>query len=273
MGDESVLGVAFDGTGYGDDGAIWGGEFLLANYRDYKRLAHIKYIPLIGGSKAIREPWRMALAWLNGAGIDWTDDLAPVKYAKEIQDVTEKDHKFKFDPLIVLQNQIINKINTPLTSSAGRIFDAVASILGIRQSIEMESLIDHNEKSAYSYDLRNKGSNIPDNEMYIVDLSNVLKEILSDVRSGINSAGIAGKFHNTLALMIGDVCSFLYSKSNFGSVCLSGGVWQNVTLFTKTLQTLQDRGFKVHFHQKVPCNDGGIALGQAIVASTISRGN
>ena len=252
-----VIGVAFDGTGYGTDGAIWGGEFLIANYARFERAAHLAYVPLPGGDKATREPWRTALAYLQRAGIAWSNDLFPARAADEAAQRA-------------VLHQIERGVNTPLTSSMGRLFDAVASLAGIRQivnfeaqaAIELEALADKMETGAYEFALR-------DSE---IDASPLLHALLADMRANVSRAIIAARFHNGVAHMTRDVCVRLREKFDVNEIVLSGGVWQNMTLLRTTVQVLRAENFFVYTHRLVPANDGGIALGQAVIAAAHARG-
>lgn len=275
--DEDVLGVALDGTGYGDDGAIWGGEFLLANCRGFDRLAHIKYIPLLGGELAIREPWRVALAWLAEAGIEWTEDLPPVSHLLEARSNQCEGYLSQVNRLDVIHSQLKSRINSPLTSSAGRLFDAVASLIGIRQiinyeaqaAIELEALVEPAEHARYPFYLDNiDGSHSENQDCHIINPEPMIVEIVDDLRSRVSVNIIAAKFHNTLAAMVKELCLKFQENCPAKAVVLSGGVWQNQTLFKKTVRAIQQDDFRVYYHQQVPCNDGGISLGQAMIAST-----
>jgi hydrogenase maturation protein HypF len=270
--DDYVLGVAFDGTGYGDDGMVWGGEFLLANYRDYKRVAHLVYTPLLGGEKAIKEPWRMALVWLAHSGISWDEDLPPVKFARQRKPGGSLD----IDLLEVLHNQLTLRINSPLTSSAGRLFDAVASLIGVRHTanyeaqaaIELEAEADRNVTSSYSFEI---STQLPrksgDESFHMIDPAPMFKEIVADLKAGLGQKVIAGKFHNTVVNLIAETCETIRTKYGVQDVFLSGGVWQNALLLTRIVPFLEERGFRVYTHRQVPSNDGGLALGQAAVAA------
>jgi hydrogenase maturation protein HypF len=247
-----VIGVAFDGTGYGDDGTIWGGEFLIADYAGYQRPAHLAPFLLPGGDAATRRPSRTALGLLYSLGIDW--------------DVALPTHEdLCYDDRTMLRSQLEHKINSPLTSSMGRLFDAAAALAGVRQqvnyeaqaAIEFEALVDPDERSAYSF------------EYYggLVNPKSVFDALIVDVLSGVSVHKISSKFHNGLARMVTEVCRKLSDQYDLSEVALSGGVWQNMTLLNKTVQMLEKNGFTVHFHQQVPANDGGLALGQAAVAA------
>ncbi len=251
-GDRPVIGVAFDGTGYGEDGAIWGGEFLLADYSDYRRAYHLTYVPMPGGEAAVREPWRLALAWLQQTGLEWEDDLAPVRASTHEARQT-------------ITRMLNIELNSPLTSSMGRLFDAVSALIGVRQrinyeaqaAIELEANVAADEESAYAFALR-------DGE---VDPSPVIQAIVTDLRAGVPKERIAACFHLAVADMVNDVCRLLCKEEGFSDVVLSGGVWQNQVLLKHTLRLLRQSGVSVYFHRRVPTNDGGIALGQAAIAA------
>jgi hydrogenase maturation protein HypF len=256
---QPVIGVAFDGTGYGEDGAIWGGEFLLADYLGYKRMSHLKYVPLPGGDTAIRKPARVALAYLWTAKLDWYPQLPPVASlcAQEIS---------------ILKSQLRLNINTPPTSSMGRLFDAVASICGIRQkvnyeaqaAIEFEALADHAE--AREYDFIIQPADNQNNDTSQVDPSPLFEEVINDLNNQIPVSMISGRFHNTIARMVYKVCDQIRRDTGVNQVVLSGGVWQNITLLNRTIHLLTAEHFNVFIHHQVPTNDGGVSLGQAGVA-------
>jgi hydrogenase maturation protein HypF len=270
-GDQLVIGASFDGTGYGEDGAIWGGEILIANYQGYQRPYHLAYVPLPGGDKAVREPWRMALAWLSRANIAWSEQLPPVHFA--LQEIPDPRRQ-----LDVLQRQIETGLNAPLTSSMGRLFDAVAALLGIRQivnyeaqaAIELEALVDPGEPGSYpiivpGIEAAEMGSGAATREM---DPSPMFHALLSDFLDGVPIPLIAARFHSGLASMVLQACQSLRQAYQIESVALSGGVWQNMTLLEKTVRLLSQHHFKVLFHQQVPANDGGLSLGQAVIAAS-----
>jgi hydrogenase maturation protein HypF len=250
-----AIGVAFDGTGYGPDGAIWGGEFLLGGYRGFERLIHLAYVPLPGGSAAIRKPARMALAHLLAAGVDLDEGMAPLRALAGAERAA-------------VEHQARTGLNAPLTSSMGRLFDAVASIAGVRHevnyegqaAIELEALVDPSEEGRYAYEIGERE----------VDAAPVIRQAAEDSRHGLSPAAISARFHNATAEMIVEVCSRIRSDRGLGVVALSGGVFQNVTLLSKTMQRLEQAGFEVLRHQCVPPNDGGISLGQAAIAAHAS---
>ncbi|MBP6016771.1 MAG: carbamoyltransferase HypF [Candidatus Promineofilum sp.] len=254
-GERPVIGVTFDGTGYGDDGAIWGGEFLIADYTGYERAAHLRYVPLPGGDLAVREPWRMALAHLRAAGLPWAGDLAPMYFGRE-----RGDHYLE-----ALDHQIERGLNAPATSSMGRLFDTAAALAGVRMTvnyeaqaaIEFEALVDGAEEGAYSFDYANG----------LIDPAPAWAALLEDRQAGIDTGRIAARFHYGVAHLTADVCRHLRDDHGLNEVVLSGGVWQNVTLLGRTLALLEQEQFIVYTHHLVPANDGGLALGQAIIGA------
>ncbi|MCC7130494.1 MAG: carbamoyltransferase HypF [Anaerolineae bacterium UTCFX2] len=258
-----VIGVAFDGTGYGEDGAIWGGEVLLADYGAYRRALHLQYAPLPGGDQAARAPWRMALAWLERAGLDWAEDLPPVRYALEQKEAA-------IAPLEALRGQLRSRINCPDTSSMGRLFDAVAALIGVRQTvnyeaqaaIELEAGLDGREPRFYPFELRDG----------VIDPAPMLRQALEDLRAGAGIATIAARFHNGVAKLTLEACSQLRAESGINKVALSGGVWQNSYLLTVSAGLLQEAGFEIYLHRQTPANDGGLSLGQAVAAAVKLNG-
>jgi len=256
-GSRPVIGLSFDGTGYGEDGAIWGGEILVADYKSYQRAFHLEYFPLPGGDAAIKKPARTALALLWSLGLEWDERLESVK------EFCAKDQ-------VTLRVQLEKKINTPLTSSMGRLFDAAAALAGVRQSvnyegqaaIEFEALADSAETGKYSFGLNQER----------VEIRTMLEALTKDVMAGVHLSKISAKFHNGLAEMARDVCLKIKSETGLDEVALSGGVWQNMTLLRKAVQLLEDEGFKVYIHHEVPTNDGGVSLGQAVIAAKRMRG-
>ncbi len=257
--DQPVIGVAFDGTGYGEDGAIWGGEFLLANYKGYKRVCHLSYIPLPGGDAAIRKPARVALAYLWANKLDWEPEYAPVA-------------ALCAEELSVLKSQLKLEINTPLTSSMGRFFDAAAAISGVCQqvnyeaqaAIEFEALADPQETSAYPFSI--EPDDLGEGGGTRINTLPVIEGLLSDRNNNVGLPTISARFHNTVSRMVAEVCVQVRKDAEVNKVVLSGGVWQNQTLLKRTYDMLSSLGFTVYTHQQVPTNDGGLALGQAVVA-------
>ncbi len=256
-GERPVIGLAFDGTGYGPDGAVWGGEVLAADYEEYQRALHLAYVPLPGGDRAAREPWRMALAWLDHAGLEWADDLPPVRYARA-------ESRGGIGLLEVVRGQLRSGLNAPPTSSMGRLFDAVASLLGVRQRMtyegqaasELEALADPDETAVYPFDLQAE----------VIDPAPMLVQLVADLRAGIAPGRLAARFHNTIAALSVEACEVMRRRLGLSEAALSGGVWQNLTLLTQAQARLRAAGFVVYIHRQAPANDGGLALGQAAVA-------
>jgi hydrogenase maturation protein HypF len=252
---EPVIGISFDGTGYGDDGAIWGGEVLVADYKSYRRAAHLDYFPLPGGDAAIKRPARTALALLWSLGLDWDERLAPAT-------------EFCAEDQVKLRIQLEKKINTPLTSSMGRLFDAAAALAGVRQkvnyegqaAIEFEALADEAEAGSYPFGLDQ------------AEVRSGVEALVADVLAGVPLPKISARFHNGVANAVRVVTSNIGKDTQIRKVVLSGGVWQNITLLRRTLSLLQKDGFKVYIHREVPTNDGGLSLGQAVIAASRLRG-
>ena len=256
-GTHPVIGLAFDGTGYGEDGAIWGGEVLIVDYKSYQRKYHLEYFPLPGGDAAIKKPARTALALLWSLGIDWDERLDSVA-------------EFSAEDQVVLRTQLERKINTPMTSSMGRLFDAAAALAGVRQkvnyegqaAIEFEALADETERASYSFGL----------DQDTVKVRSVVEALIKDVMAGIHISKISARFHNGLAESAREICLKIKSETGIDEVVLSGGVWQNITLLGRTLSLLNKDGFRVYIHREVPTNDGGLSLGQAVIAAARMRG-
>jgi hydrogenase maturation protein HypF len=257
-GSGPVIAIVFDGTGYGPDGAIWGGEALLADYLGFHRFAHLKYAPLPGGDASIRRPYRAALTHLRAAGIAWDDDLPCVAACPEAE-------------RRVLSRQLEGGFNCVSTSSMGRLFDAAAAILGVRQvvdyeaqaAIEMESLCDDgSDEDAFSFSY----DDVDESSPLVFDPAPVLHGLVADLRRGVPVPVLAGRFHQSAALLIVDLARRARARTGVNSVALSGGVFQNVRLLDRSVERLRTEGFDVLVHRRVPANDGGLALGQAAVA-------
>jgi hydrogenase maturation protein HypF len=277
--DGPVIGVAFDGTGYGTDGTVWGGEFLIADTGGFQRAAHLEAVPMPGGAAAIRQPWRMAAAYLDAThSISGTAGLG----------VAQRNERFW--PAVVTMAR--RGINSPLTSSAGRLFDAVSAILGVRDEInyegqaavELEQLADPAERGAYHADLTGPGSAGPgsagpgsagpgsagDPALRIAG-ADLIRAVVEDLAARTDRSVIAARFHNGVAELITDCCLLLRERYGLSTVALSGGVFQNLLLLRAAVSRLEARGFGVLVHSRVPCNDGGISLGQAVVAAAACR--
>jgi len=254
--DEEVIGVSLDGTGYGTDGNIWGGEFLIAGLRDFKRYTHFDYVPLPGGDKAIEEPWRMAFSYLyKYFGSDFDYDSLPLFRMVE---------KGK---LRMIREALDKKINTPLSSGAGRLFDAISAILGLcitarfdsEAPMRLESTINDETDEFYPFRLNKT-----------IDFSTTLLAIIADLNRQTASV-ISAKFHNTIARVILDVSMQIRKETSLNKVILSGGVFQNKYLLEKSLYLLSRNKFKTFTNHFVPANDGGISLGQLVIASKTIR--
>jgi len=261
LDNHKVIGVAFDGTGLGTDGTLWGGEFLLADYGGFKRVAHFRYVPLVGGEQAIKQPWRIAMAYLYQI---YGDDML----ALEI-DFVQRMERSKYK---VLKNMIDKGINSPLSSSVGRLFDAVASLIGVRDTINYEgqaaielemiaSEADNIRVMSYEYGVDDR------TDVWVIDSSPIITGVVTDLQRKVPVDVIAGKFHSTVAKIILHVCEKIRTRYGVNEVALSGGVFQNMLLLGQVFKLLTDAGFRVYIHSRVPTNDGGIALGQVMVAN------
>ncbi len=258
-----VIGVAFDGTGYGTDGTIWGGEFLIADLASFRRAGYLAPVPMPGGVAAIRQPWRMAAAYLDAA----YPDGPPPGLA-----VAERAGRRWADVLAIARAGL----NSPPTSSAGRLFDAVAAILGVRDSIsyegqaaiELEQLADPAEPGAYRAGLRQPGP--PDRETeppFVIAGADLIRAVCADLAAGVARPVVAARFHHGVAAAIENLCAELRKQTGLGTVALSGGVFQNLLLLGDVTARLERQDFEVLVHSRVPCNDGGISLGQAVIAA------
>jgi hydrogenase maturation protein HypF len=254
--EEDVIGVALDGTGFGLDGTIWGGEFIRANLRDFNRLAHLKNVPMPGSTMAIKEPWRMAMVYLLEA---FGDEAIKLKI-----DLIKRIDLQKWD---ILNRAIEKKINTPWTSSMGRLFDAISALLSIRDevhyegqaAIELEMIADQGVKEGYPFHIRQGETPM------VIDPAEMIRGIVCNLIDGMSSSKISGKFHRTVARLIIETCETIRSKERLNRVVLSGGVFQNIFLLSLVTEGLRRSGFEVHTHHLIPANDGGISLGQAVI--------
>jgi len=254
-----VIGIALDGTGYGIDGHVWGGEVLLADYRDFERAAHFHYVPMPGGAKAIHEPWRMAVSYLahHFGRAFWDFDIPFVR---------RLDRR-----LVATVLQMIERgVNSPLTSSCGRLFDAVAALAGIRDqvnyeaqaAIELEMALDGaDDGSAYPFTLRET------DEGCEFDTRSLFEALLEDIREGASASVISRRFHNGLVDVFARITALLRERRKLNRVCLSGGTFQNVYLLEHLTRRLEAGGFEVFTQAEVPAGDGGLSLGQAMVAA------
>jgi hydrogenase maturation protein HypF len=259
-----VLGVAFDGLGYGPDGTIWGGELLVADLESFRRVGHLEVVTMPGGTAAIKEPWRMAAVWL---------DQALGGQVPERLDVVGRNQD-RWERVVALAR---SGTASPATSSAGRLFDAVAAILGVRDTInyegqaavELEQLADPSETTAYPAQISGPGSEGGPLRLGGTDL---IRAVVSDVVAGVATPLVAARFHNGLAGATVAACQTLRDDTGLGTVALSGGVFQNMLLLERTVGALEQQGFRVLVHSRVPPNDAGISLGQAAVAGARDRG-
>ena len=255
---EPVIGVSFDGTGYATDGHIWGGEFMTANYQGFNRMGHLEYLPLPGGSLAIKKPYRTAIGYLLALGMKPDGKLPLLKYTNKQE-------------LEIIGDQLEKDINTPLTSSCGRLFDAVSAMAGIRGIIEYEAqaAIDLemlaskalNETAHYPFSITRH------DDIKVIKIHDLLAAIQNDLHNRTPVARIAARFHNTIAQMILEMCQKISPRTGINTIALSGGVFQNRLLLRKVTQLLEDANFEVFTHRQVPCNDGGLSLGQVAIAN------
>ncbi|MBO0805994.1 MAG: carbamoyltransferase HypF [Nocardiopsaceae bacterium] len=281
-----VIGVAFDGTGYGLDGTIWGGEFLVADYAEFTREGRLVPVPMPGGAAAVRQPWRMAAAYLDASGLDFSglDTSGSVASGSDTSgqdagalapDVLEVRHRNR-DRWAAVLGMARRGLNSPPSSGAGRLFDAVASVLGVRDAvnyegqaaIELEQLADPAEAGAYRAGMEQPAAA---GDPFGIRGSDLVRAVLEDLVAGVPRPVIAARFHNGVAAAIADGCLLLRSRHGLSTVALSGGVFQNTLLLGTVVSRLEADGFRVLTHSRVPCNDGGISLGQAAVAAARDR--
>lgn len=257
--DGRVISFALDGTGYGTDGRIWGGEVLLADYRDFQRAAHFAYVPMPGGAAAIREPWRMAVSCLRQAFGPQLTEL-PIPLLRQIP----------ARMLSTILQMIERDVNSPLTSSCGRLFDAVAALINLRSVVNYEAQaaieleMRRDEAAAgrpYGFAILEEGDGLQ------VDSRPVFRAIVNDLLHGETQGVISQRFHEGMVIVLAQVAGILRQRTGFDRVCLSGGTFQNIYLSRRLEQLLGDDGFKVFTHSEVPAGDGGLSLGQAVVAA------
>ena len=319
-----VIGVAFDGTGYGTDGKIWGGEFLVADFIGFERRAHLRYVPLPGGDAAVRQPWRMALSYLRdtlgATAVSLAEQFSLGTPCRSSEDQPQAGrHALAQDPsasfragyaeggvldgtgnqaeslgdgtssfaganplptrflrdipqrqIALVDSMLSRRINCVDTSSCGRLFDAVASLIGVRHevtfegqaAIELETNADPSVERTYPF-------LITDNGPAQIDMRPTIEAIVRDLSKSKPASEIAACFHNTLAAAIVEACNRIRSSDGLTCVCLSGGTFQNMFLLERAVSRLRQNGFEVFLHAKVPPNDGSIALGQAVIANAI----
>jgi hydrogenase maturation protein HypF len=254
-----VIGLAFDGTGYGSDGAIWGGEVLVAEAARFRRAAHLAYVPLPGGAAAIRAPWRMALSYLWDAfGDDYRKLDLPLLKARDAARIE------------TVAAMVRRGLNAPPTSSLGRLFDAVAALAGIRYHVTFEGQAAMElEMAAGGAPERPYAVGWEEGAIKRIPPAPLVRALVADLLAGVPAAVVSDRFHATLVDLFTRLCAALRLETGIGQVALSGGVFQNLLLFTGLKESLQSQGFTVLSHAHVPTNDGGIALGQAVAAAAL----
>ncbi|HEV2582674.1 MAG TPA: carbamoyltransferase HypF [Ktedonobacteraceae bacterium] len=270
--DGPVIGVAADGTGYGTDGAVWGCEVMVADLAAFERLAHLAYVPLPGGEQAVRQPWRMAAAYLSQAyGEDFLE--LDIPFVQQIDRLKWR----------ALGQMMARNLNSPPTSSLGRLFDAVAALLGVRgvahyegqAAIELEALAQSGQHglssadsvSTYPFIIGEKGEQTPAQ----INVRPVIRSIVIDIQRGVPAREIALRFHRTVAELLATACLEARDSTGLDAVALSGGVFQNRILLEQLLKRLEAMAFRVYINRRVPPNDGGLALGQLAVAAARLR--
>jgi hydrogenase maturation protein HypF len=255
--DGEVIGLSLDGTGYGTDGTIWGGEILTASAANFERTGHLETVSMPGSAAAIKEPWRMAISYLRLAfGDDFHNlDLAVL-------------HEIERHKLTIISEMITKGVNAPITSSLGRLFDGVAAIAGLRSSVNFEgqAAMELEMMAADSTDTVYDGQWVFE-DGYKILVAPIIRDVVQDVQSGVSVAQISAAFHSTLIRLFADICNDIRKQRELNRVVLSGGCFQNAILLTGLIQELQRQHFEVFAHEKVPTNDGGISLGQAVVAA------
>ncbi|MFO7714753.1 carbamoyltransferase HypF [Desulfosarcina sp.] len=257
--DGPVIGLSFDGTGLGTDGTIWGGEVLVADYHTFTRAAHLATVPMPGSAAAIKEPWRMALSHLKGTfGEDVGFPAFPLFQWVDKQQIN------------VIMAMMDKQINSPLTSSLGRLFDAVAAIIGLRGKVafegqaamELEMIADDTESGHYDFSWEDRGD-----DPILIPNAPIIRGVVRDVNAGLSAAAISARFHRTLIILFDQLCRHLRTATGIDRVALSGGVFQNHRLLAGLTAALEKSGFDLLTHRLVPANDGGLSLGQAVVAA------
>ncbi|WP_273889416.1 carbamoyltransferase HypF [Rubrobacter naiadicus] len=263
---ERVIGVALDGTGYGDDGAIWGGEFFEGSVEaGFERLAHLEYVPMPGGAAAVREPWRMAVSHL--LGLYGEEETAGMPFAA-VREAGERNVR-------LLARMVERGVNSPPTSSAGRLFDAVAALCGVAGSwrttyegqaaVELELAAPGPARRGYPFRLREEAGG------WVVETGEIMRGVVGDLTVGREVAEVSARFHRTVAEVVVAVCGRLRDERGTEAVALSGGVFQNMLLLRQAVGLLEEEGFRVYVHRRVPANDGGISLGQAVLGDAVCR--
>jgi hydrogenase maturation protein HypF len=257
MNNHKIIGLAYDGTGYGIDGSIWGGEALVADYAGFERAFQLEYLPLAGGDVAIRKPWRIAVAYAYALGLDISD----LPFYQSLDQRAVK----------IVCSQVEKKLNTVPASSMGRLFDAIAALIGVRTevtyeaqaAIELEELSRNQNDSLESYPYQLQGQTILLRDMF--------ESVIKSIKNCEPPGQIGARFHKTIADLSVDIACRIRDQKELNEVALSGGVWQNRLLMELTIAGLRAKGFQVFTHHQTPANDGGIALGQAVIANHSKR--
>jgi hydrogenase maturation protein HypF len=255
--EKPVIGLALDGTGLGSDGAVWGGEVLLADLVSFKRAAHFEYLPMPGGDAAARSPWRMGVSFLYKAFGQGFFDLS-IPFVQQL-DPSKTE---------VIIRMIDKGVNAPPTSSCGRLFDAVAALIGLRREnryegqapVELEMAQARGEAGTYAWRSVEQGGT------RVILTTDIIRAVVEDLIKGVLPAVISSRFHNTLVALLSDLCVDLRKTLGIEGVALSGGAFQNRTLLEGFTRSLSERSFRVYSHREVPTNDGGLSLGQAVCA-------
>ncbi|WP_035302085.1 carbamoyltransferase HypF [Clostridium sp. DL-VIII] len=264
---KKVIGIAFDGTGYGTDKKIWGGEFLICDNKEFTRLGYLDYVKMPGGEKAVKEPWRMAVSYIykmfeSKMWSEYNTDLS-------IGEILIKLYGDKAANIIAVLEA---DINCPETSSMGRFFDAAASLIGVRDNItyegqaaiELENIALNNSLSTYDYDIVKE-------EFYVIKPEKIILGIIKDRLSGKQASTMSDKFHNTIISLAKDMCKLIRKDTGINEVALSGGVFQNCILLKGLINELENENFSVYTNKLIPTNDSGVALGQIVIANEILR--
>jgi hydrogenase maturation protein HypF len=255
--DGPVIGLSFDGTGFGPDHTVWGGEILIADEKGFTRAAHLDTVPMPGSAAAIKQPWRMAISYLYRAyGKRFRDLDLPLLGTLDAAQVR------------IIVEMMEKNVNAPRTSSLGRLFDAVASIVGLRTEVAFEG------QAAMELEMTAADSELPpydtgwmQGEPLRIPTAPIIEAVVADVLAGKSAAVISARFHQTLIRLFADLCTDLGQATGLQTVVLSGGVFQNAILLTGLIKALEQKRFAVYTQKLVPCNDGGISLGQAAVAA------
>jgi hydrogenase maturation protein HypF len=264
-----VIGIAWDGTGFGADGTIWGGEFLVADFARFTRAACLRPVFLAGGDAAVREPWRIARSYLHDSYAD------PAAFDKVVLRGIGCSPSVPETSIRIVDAMLRQHVHTVKTSSCGRLFDAVASLVSLRQTVSfegqaamaLEAIAADGVFEAYEFAIVNP---IAENLLQ-VDMRPMVQRIVEDMRRNIQPGIISARFHQTLVAAAVEVCRLVRADRALQRVCLSGGCFQNVRLLRGCLNALRAEGFEVFYPQRVPANDGGIALGQAAIACELVR--